>query len=145
MTSSSHVCGHKTGRFTFFARVRHRNSKMRLGWAGTAETFHSSTTTPEASPHLHGCLLTAVSYKRRESCRRKTFHHFPVNSIIHRERTVKIRRNIGNVTNFLGALISFYCHSLLGTDFKIDWKMVECLTTPITQSHMQCTPELIIF
>ncbi len=25
------------------------NSKMRLGWTGAAETFHSSATTPEAS------------------------------------------------------------------------------------------------
>ncbi len=40
----------------------HLNSKVRLGWAGAAETFHSSATTPEASHLLQGCNLTAHFY-----------------------------------------------------------------------------------
>ncbi len=40
---------------------RHFHSKMRLGWAGASETFHSSMTMPEASLNPQECHLTALS------------------------------------------------------------------------------------
>ncbi len=44
-----------------FLTGRHHNSKTGLGCSGAAETFHGSATTPEATVHLQGCHLTAVS------------------------------------------------------------------------------------
>ncbi len=63
-----------------FYTGQHCHSKMRLGWAGAAETFHSSATMPKASLHP------------------------------------------------------------LATDFRIDWKTVECLTLTGLPPLIRITP-----
>ncbi len=74
--------------FVFFTRVAIVIPKR--GLVGrTVKTFHSRATTQEASFHLHGCHLTAVSLgvilTRGE--RPVRVGHFPVNSKICHEWT----------------------------------------------------------